>query len=109
MIALQEITKWDLDFDPNFIYLLDGDMVHAYINGSGEPHYFTKPMRFSKAYRKFKELDVNPFDVNVDSALIEVQGSKGQVYHINPDKRSCTCTGFSFRGKCKHVVEALGE
>ena len=109
MIALKEITKWDLDFQPNHTYLVDGDRVHAYINSSGEHVYFSKPMSFSKAYRKFVELKDNPFDIEVKSNLIEVQGSKGQVYQVDPDKRSCTCTGYSFRGKCKHVVEVLGE
>lgn len=109
MIAVQEITKWDLDFQPNFIYLLDGDKAYAYINGSGEQIYFKKPLKISKAYRKFKKLKVNPFDVEIDSTLIEVKGSKGQIYYVDPEKRTCTCTGFSFRGKCKHIAEALSE
>jgi len=70
MIAMQEITEWDLNFQPNFIYLIDGDKVHAYINGNGEQIFFKKPLKFSKAYRKFKKLKVNPFDSNIDSTKI---------------------------------------
>ena len=109
MIAVQETTKWTDTGTPNFTYLLDGDKVHAYINGNGEQVYFKKPMTFSKTYRQFKKLRVIPFDVQVDSTLIEVKGSKGQIYYVDPDKRTCTCPGFSFRGKCRHIAEALSE
>ena len=70
MIAMQEITEWDLNFQPNLIYLIDGDKVHAYINGNGEQIFFKKPLKFSKTYRKFKKLKVNPFDSNIDSTKI---------------------------------------
>ena len=35
----------------------------------------------------------------------EVLGSKGKIYTVQYDKNgwSCTCPGFSFRGKCKHT------
>lgn len=38
----------------------------------------------------------------------EVIGSKGDVYLVNQngDHYDCTCTGFKFNGRCRHIVEA---
>jgi hypothetical protein len=102
MEALRETTDWAT---PNHTYLLDGTTLVAYIKqGTSEPFYFTKGIKhFDKRGRKFEKADVNLFDTAADSSLIEVQGSKGAVYYVDPDAHSCTCPGFTFRGKCKHT------
>lgn len=108
MEAVQEVTVWETAKQINHIYLLDGDKLHAYIKmGTTEPVYFNKPMRFDKRGRKFVRLKQNPFKVTVKSTLVEVKGSKGDVYYVDPDQRKCTCTGFTFRGKCKHLDQVL--
>ena len=37
---------------------------------------------------------------------IEVKGSKGKTYKVSQqgDKWKCTCSGFQFRQKCKHIT-----
>ena len=37
---------------------------------------------------------------------IQVKGSKGNTYTVTKqgDKWKCTCSGFQFRGKCKHIT-----
>ena len=37
---------------------------------------------------------------------IEVKGSKGKTYKVSRqgDKWTCTCSGFQFRQKCKHIT-----
>ena len=109
MIAVQEITVWDMDFQPNHIYLLDGDKAHAYIpHGKGKPLYFKAPMRLDRARRKFKELSKNPFgDVKPSPELIKIVGSKGDTYFVDPNESTCTCPGFKFRGACKHLKEVI--
>ena len=108
MQAVIEITKWDLDYQPNHTYLLDSDRVHAYIaKGKTEPVYFKNPIRMDMRGRKFQELKINPFKVETKSTLIEVKGSKGDTYYVDPDKGSCSCSGFKFRGTCKHIKEVL--
>jgi len=104
MLAVKEVTKWDSDIQANHTYLLDGDKMVAYIKfGKGEPFYFKSPIRIDKRGRKFEELKKNPFSVEVKSELKTVLGSKGETYFIDEEAKTCTCPGFTFRGKCKHI------
>jgi hypothetical protein len=108
MIAVKEITKWDGESQPNHIYLLDSDRIHAYIpHGKNEPQYFAKPLKMDTRGRKFQELKINPFKVAIKSTLIEVKGSKGDTYYVDPEKGKCSCPAHTFRGTCKHVKEVL--
>lgn len=102
MRAYKEITDWST---PNHTYLLDGNNLIAYIKeGEITPFYFKNPIKgFDKSKRKFIELTDNPFEVTLSSTLREVKGSKGNTYFVNDDEHTCTCPGFTFRGKCKHV------
>jgi len=105
MIALKEVTVWKDGTTANHTYLLDGDNMVAYIKqGTKDPFYFKRPIKgFSRSGRKFEELKKNPFKVEVKSDLKEVIGSKGEKYFVDEEAKTCTCPGFSFRGKCKHV------
>jgi hypothetical protein len=102
MEALREVTDWAT---PNHTYLLDGTTLVAYIKqGTTEPFYFSKGIKnFDKRGRKFEKADASLFEQSASSSLIEVQGSKGAVYYVDPELHSCTCPGFTFRGKCKHT------
>lgn len=110
MEAFQEVTVWQTVKQINHTYLLDGDKLYGYIKmGTTEPIYFTKPMRFDKRGRKFIKLKSNPFKTAIKSNLVEIKGSKGDLYYVDPDSRKCTCTGFQFRAKCKHLDQVLGK
>ena len=104
--AFREVTDWGKNsIALNHTYLLEGDKALGYIkSGSEKADYFSKPLQLDKRGRKFVKLDVNPFEtVAADPALIAVQGSKGVTYYIDPTEKTCTCPGFTFRGKCKHL------
>ena len=90
---------------PAHTYLLDGTTLVAYIKvGTTEPFYFKNGIKnFDKRGRKFEKASTNLFETHVETNLIEVQGSKGAVYYVDPEAHSCTCPGFTFRGKCKHT------
>jgi hypothetical protein len=102
MEALRETTGGQF---PPHIYLLDGSKLVAYVKqGTVEPFYFKNPIKgFDKRGRKFEAVATDIFEASASSNLIEVQGSKGAVYYVDPELHSCTCPGFTFRGKCKHT------
>jgi hypothetical protein len=102
MQALKETTG---GLFPPHVYLLDGTMLVAYIRtGTTAPFYFKNGIKgFDKRGRKFVEVKPSPFKEKKKTTTIEVQGSKGQIYHVDPEAKTCTCPGFSFRGNCKHL------
>ena len=107
MKAYKEITNWDVTYkQPNHHYLLDGDKMVAYIpHGRGRPTFFKSPIRFDRRGRKLVEISAKAFGpIDADSSVtIKVQGSKGNVYEVDPQAKTCTCPGFTFRGACKHI------
>jgi hypothetical protein len=108
MEAVKEITVWADGTTANHTYLLDGDKMVAYIPfGKTIQTVFKNPIRIDKRGRKFEKLKKNPFklEVKVESNLIEVQGSKGNVYYVDPEAKTCTCSGYTFRGTCKHTKD----
>ncbi len=107
MQALKETTDWGNPNMPNHIYLLDGSNLVAYIKqGDKVPFYFKNPIKgFDKRGRKFVEVKPNPFKKTAVANTIVVKGSKGNSYHVDPDAKTCTCPGFSFRGHCKHLEQ----
>jgi hypothetical protein len=102
MEALRETTGGQF---PAHIYLLDGNKLVSYIkSGESDPFYFKNPIKgFDKRGRKFATVTPNPFKVKTQSNLITVKGSNGNEYTIDPDAKTCTCPGFTFRGSCKHL------
>jgi hypothetical protein len=103
MEAIRETTG---GLFPAHTYLLEGSTLVAYIKkGESEPFYFKAGIKgFDKRGRKFEAVKPNPFKERKSNA-ITVTGSKGQVYYVDAEARSCTCPGFQFRGACKHLAE----
>jgi hypothetical protein len=105
MQALKETTG---GLFPAHTYLLDGTTLVAYIKvGDNKPFYFKNGIKgFDKRGRTFEKTDDSPFtQVWVPAHTIEVKGSKGQTYTVDPEVKTCTCPGFTFRGSCKHIKE----
>jgi len=107
MEALFETTVWKGSRAPNHTYLLDGTKLVAYIRaGTTEPFYFKNPIKgFDRRGRTFEKVSLKWFGgEKVKSTLIEVKGSKGNTYSVDPDAKTCTCPGFTFRSNCKHLA-----
>lgn len=106
MEAVRETTGGQF---PAHTYLLDGTKLVAYVKvNTTEPFWFRNPIKgFDRRGRKFVTVDAAMFavpDTVADHVLIEVQGSKGAVYWVDPEAKTCTCPGFTFRGACKHMA-----
>ena len=105
MQAYKETTGGNF---PAHTYLLDGNTLVAYIKvGETQPFYFKNGIKgFDKRGRKFEKVDDSLFtQFWKPSNVIIVQGSKGNTYEVDPEVKTCTCPGFTFRGACKHVAE----
>jgi hypothetical protein len=99
---------------PNHVYFVSDnrEKVFAYRKASGGAVFeFKAPYKFNTRYRKFQEV-ANTFNYTVEEAtpvfagrIIKVQGSKGNTYDVTIEDghTSCSCSGFKFRGKCKHT------
>ena len=114
MIVLKETTEWN-DNTPNHIYFVSDNKskLLAYIkSGTEEVLKLSVPIAFSTTRRKFVELK-NTFGFNggekSTNPTWKVEGSKGSIYIIEQTNNSyvCSCSGYKFRGKCKHIDEFL--
>jgi len=110
---IKELTEWS-DATPNHTYLVvdTREKMLGYVRcDTGVLQMFKKPLPFDVRRRKFKEVAntwgyVEPELVNTANSW-QIKSSSGNVYTIerSGDRLSCTCTGFKFKSKCRHVTE----
>lgn len=109
MEILQEITVWDNIKIPNHSYALNmaGKMVAYRKVGEKDWFVFNRPLNFDKRRRKFSKITdaktiayFSKFEARPVGAVV-YKSSNGNEYVIHDGK--CTCPGFKFRSKCKHV------
>jgi hypothetical protein len=110
----QETTDWGEHAVPNHIYLLDDSKskMFAYVKaGTNTVFTFKQPISFSTKGRKFKPV-TNTFQYNIKeeptkAKIWKVKGSKGDSYTVSLDGNTyqCSCTGFKYHGKCKHILQ----
>jgi|TARA_R110001592_G_scaffold45033_4_gene144183 hypothetical protein len=101
---LQEVTDWGKYKVNNGIYHINGagSLVAYQVNVDADLQVLKSPSKqFSKSKRKFVKLGER--EEERASHVIEVKGSKGNVYYVDTEKNTCTCPGFTFRGNCKHI------
>jgi hypothetical protein len=109
MKFFKETTQWEI---PNHIYLLstDKNKMYGYIRcGTEVAETFKKPYRFDARYRTFQEVrELGEIDLDeVKTETWKFTGSKGDTYVVQKidNMYNCTCSGFKFRGECKHVKQ----
>jgi hypothetical protein len=120
MKYFQEVTKWSVDYVPNHVYYLTDDkrkMVGYIPAGKRKLVKFSKPMSFDSRGRKLVALDRKAESDEVYfpktetksvAASIEIVGSSGKSYYLTKtgSRWVCTCPGFQFRHKCRHIEQA---
>ena len=118
MRVLKETTDWDT---PNHIYFTSDDKskLFAYIKSTGvKVEEFSKPIKFSTSYRKFKEIDntfgyVREEDTEVlPGKEYKVPGSANNIYAVRDDAGtwSCTCPASKWqKSECKHIKGIKAE
>lgn len=110
MLVLQELTEWS-NSTPNHVYFVNDErskMLGYVPAGAVTALKFSRPMGFDTRKRKFKEIK-NTWGFVEDRPKLpqwRFDGSKGNTYVVEQTENglACTCPGFVFRGKCKHVA-----
>lgn len=103
MEALRETTG---GLFPPHTYLLDGTTLVAYIKATeSAPYYFKSGIKgFDRRGRKFEKVSTKLFKIKEDQdSRVRIEGSRGAVYWVDAEAKTCTCPGYQFRGDCKHV------
>ena len=105
---LQEVTDWGKYKVNNGIYHVNsaGQLVAYQPNKKSEVQILNVPStQFSKSRRKF--IKIGEREEELASHIKKITGSKGNVYLLDTEKKTCTCPGFTYRGNCKHVKEII--
>lgn len=108
-----ETTQWP-DGMANGTYLLNDSKtkMYAYVRpGATQVKQFKNPITIDTRGRKFVLVN-NTFDFEISEPVAqnprwEVIGSKGEIYVVEKIETSynCSCSGFRFRGDCKHAKQ----
>lgn len=109
----EETTEW-AESTPNHTYLMDESRskMFAYVQaGSRTPQVFVKPITISVRGRKFRavpdrwKIQIQNETEKPQGRSWQVQGSRGDVYTVreHDGQWDCTCSGFRFRSRCRHV------
>ena len=109
---LKETTVWSDGSNANHTYLLDGSKIIAYAKYSDNSvQVLRTQIKIDKRYRTFIKAKHFGLENIIKSSLTKSNirvfkvKSKEKEYFVELSdyNYTCTCTGFNFRGKCKHI------
>lgn len=124
MKAFLETTDWQGSEGKNYnhVYWMNNskEKIYAYakFGNPADVTVFKHPIRIDSRGRKFVQVRNDIYGwIDEDEVSEEVgpswqvKGSKGDVYIVRKDNNqyNCSCSGFKFRGSCKHIKEIAGE
>jgi len=110
---LKETTVWSDGSNINHTYLLEGAKIIAYAKYGGDDVQVLKTqIKIDKRYRTFVKSNhsalakfIKTTPTKSSTRVFKIK-SKAKEYFVElfDYNYTCTCTGFSFRGKCKHIT-----
>ena len=109
---LKETTVWSDGSNANHTYLLDGSKIIAYAKYSDNSvQVLRTQIKIDKRYRTFvktKHYGLEKFikstPTKSNTRVFKVQSKTKEYFvELSDYNYTCTCTGFNFRGKCKHI------
>lgn len=109
----KETTVWADGSNSNHTYLLDGSKLVAYAKYGGQEIQVLKTQfSIDKRYRTFvktKHPGLEKLIKNTtpksNTRVFKVKSKEKEYFvELSDYNYSCTCTGFTFRGKCKHIT-----
>jgi hypothetical protein len=113
MEIVKETTEWSvITKQPNHTYLLDGNKIIAYAKwGSQEVCVVPSKMQLDKRRRTFVKVHhaglaniAKSQTKKPNTRVFKVKSGENEyLVELSENRYSCTCAGFNFRGKCKHI------
>ena len=109
---LKETTVWSDGSNANHTYLLDGSKIVAYAKSSDNSvQVLRTQIKIDKRYRTFIKTKHSGLEKLIKNTIpksntrvFKVQSKEKEYFvELSDYNYSCTCTGFNFRGKCKHI------
>lgn len=109
---LKETTIWSCGSNSNHTYLLDGNKIIAYVKmGDNDVHEIKSQFKIDKRYRTFVKAKHPGLEKYIkktipksNTRVFKIQSKEKEYFvELSDYNYSCTCTGFNFRGKCKHI------
>ena len=118
MILVKEITEWDdVSRQPNHTYLMDDSMskTFGYFKWHNPQDFqmFKQPIQIDTRRRKFKTIKRGlkfKGEVSNNQSWI-IKGTKDHEYVVEKSDNGyyCSCIGFKYHGKCKHIEQVKNE
>ena len=109
---LKETTVWSDGSNANHTYLLDGSKIIAYAKYSDNSvQVLRTQIKIDKRYRTFIKAKhfglqnlIKSTPTKSNTRVFKVKSKEKEYFvELSDYNYTCTCTGFNFRGKCKHI------
>ena len=109
---LKETTVWSDGSNANHTYLLDGSKIIAYAKYSDNSvQVLRTQIKIDKRYRTFVKTKhfglqnlIKSTPTKSNTRVFKVKSKEKEYFvELSDYNYTCTCTGFNFRGKCKHI------